>query len=221
MPTGRWAPPGKRRRGFSLIELLVVIVIIGISVTLGLSGILSALKRQRLATAASEVNNLVTKVYSTMQDENLRTFLVFGKYVEGSGTDVAVVVDRNDNGVCDEAIDPNNDGLLHDAPTNLVPWRVRVPEDVALSNVAANGQVFTGAWLRPSGSGPVSAVLLCDFMGRAITPPEAVGGTPAVATGLATVQLSHRDMISGSLSPLVTYTVSIGPLFKSSVRRAP
>lgn len=220
MPTGRWAPPGKRRRGFSLIELLVVIVIVGIAAMLGLSGILSALKRQRLGTAASEVNNLVTKTFTTMQSENLQTFLVFGKYVAGSGTDVAVVVDRNENGVADEAIDPGGDGLFDDAPTDLVPWRVRVPEDVALSNVAANGQVFTGGWRRP-GSGAISATLLCDFMGRAITPPEDATGTPAIATGLATVQLSHRDMIEGSLTPLVTYTVSIGPLFKSSVRRVP
>ena len=220
MPTGRSAPPRKRRKGFSLIELLVVIVIIGLTLTLGLSGIVSALKRQRLGTAANEVNNLVTKVYSTMQDQNLQTFLAFGTYVAGTGTDVAVVIDRNENGVCDEAIDPNNDGLFDDAPTNLVPWRVRVPEDVALSNAAANGQVFTGAWRRPT-SGSVSAALLCDFMGRAITPPEDATGTPAVAAGPSTVQLSHRDMISGSLTPLVTYTVSIGPLFRSSVRRIP
>ena len=220
MPSGRSAPPGKRRRGFSLIELLVVVVIIGLTLTLGLSGIVSALKRQRLGTAASEVNNLVTKVYSTMQDENQQTFLVFGKYVAGTGTDVAVVVDRVENGVCDEAIDPNNDGLFDDAPTNLVPWRYRIPADVALSNAAANGQTFNAPWRRPT-SGPVSAVLLCDFMGRAMTPPEAVGGARAVVNTPATVTLTHAEMISGKLTPAITYTVSIAPLFRSTLRRVP
>ena len=220
MPTGRWAQPGKRRRGFSLIELLVVIVIIGISVTLGLSGILSALKRQRLATAASEVNNLVTKVYSTMQNENLQTFLVFGKYVAGTGTDVAVVIDRPVANVCDEAIDPNNDGLFDDAPRNLVPWRYRIPADIALSNAAANGQTFNAPWRRPT-TGSISAVLLCDFMGRAMTPPAAAGGARAVVNTPATVTLTHADMISGKLTPQVTYTVSIAPLFRSTLQRVP
>ena len=43
----------------------------------------------------------------------------------------------------------------------------------------------------------------------------------AMITGPATVQLSHRDMIDGSLQPLVTYTVSIAPLFKVTVTRVP
>jgi type II secretory pathway pseudopilin PulG len=194
--------------------------ILGITLTLGLSGIVSGLKRQRLATASSEVNTLVTKVYSTMQAENEQTFLVFGKYVANRGTDVAVVVDRTVNGVCDEAIDPNNDGLFDDAPTNLVPWRYRIPADIALSNAAANGQTFNAPWRRPA-TGSISAVILCDFMGRAMTPPEAVGGTRAVVNTPATVTLTHADMISGKLTPQVTYTVSIAPLFRSTLRRVP
>ncbi len=219
MPSSRWAPTRKRRKGFTLVELLVVIAIIGLTVTLGLSGILSALRRQRLSSAANEVGTLAGKAFTTMQDENQQTFLVFSKYVAGSGTDVAVVVDENENGVCDEAIS-NAAGLFSDAPRTRVPWRVRLPEDIALSNTALSGQVFNAQWRRPT-SGAVSAVLLCDFMGRAIIPPEAVGGARAVATGPATVQLCQRDMISGELEPLVTYTVSVAPLFKVTVRRVP
>ena len=63
---------------------------------------------------------------------------------------------------------------------------------------------------------PRAAVLLCDFLGRAVIPT-----TGAMITGPATVQLSHREMISGSLTPLVTYTVSIGPLFQTVLARVP
>jgi hypothetical protein len=63
----------------------------------------------------------------------------------------------------------------------------------------------------------VSAALQCDFLGRAVIP----GAIPAMITGPATIQLSHREMIAGSLQPLVTYTVSIGPLFKTSIARIP
>lgn len=226
MPSSRSAPTRKRRRGFTLVELLVVIAIIGLTVTLGISGIVSALKRQRLASTASEVNNLVTRVYSTMQDQNANVFLAFGKPVAGRGTDVAIVVDANENLVCDEAIDTNNDGLFDEAPRNLVPFRVRVPADVVFSNTDPTALSFNSQWAKPTGTGPVAAVLLCDFMGRALipattapTPPAA--GIFAVPTGAATVQLCHTEMITGRLTPLVTYTLSISPLFKTSVRRVP
>ncbi len=216
MPSGRSAPPGRRRRGFSLIELLIVIVIIGLSVTLGLSGILSALKRQRLNTASAELNTLVGRTLTEMQNRNVPTYLVFGKYVAGVGTDVAVTIDQN-NDQDGFDIDTNGDGLLDDAaPVDRVLHRVRLPEDVALSNTALNAQSFNSQWLRPS-SGPVSAALRCDFMGRAQIP----GAADVMISGPATVQLSHRDMIAGSLTPLVTYTISISPLFKARVTRVP
>ncbi|HQP87076.1 MAG TPA: type II secretion system protein [Thermoanaerobaculia bacterium] len=216
MPTGRSAPPGRRRRGFSLIELIVVLAILGLTLTLGLSGIVSALKRQRLNTASADINTLVNRTLAEMQNRNLATYLVFGKYVAGTGTDVVVTIDRNNDGDGFD-IDTNGDGLFDDAaPVDGVLHRVRLPEDVALSNTALNAQSFNSQWLRPS-SGPVSAALRCDFMGRAQIP----GAAEVMISGPATVQLSHRDMIAGSLTPHVTYTVSISPLFKASVARVP
>ncbi|MBP7676087.1 MAG: type II secretion system protein [Thermoanaerobaculia bacterium] len=216
MPTGRWSPPGKRRRGFSLVELIVVVAIIGITLSLGLTGVLSALRRQRLNTASAEINTLVGRTLTEMQNRNVPTYLVFGKYVAGVGTDVVVTIDQN-NDQDGFDIDTNGDGLFDDAaPVDRILHRVRLPEDVALSNTALNAQNFNSQWLRPS-SGPVSAALRCDSMGRAQIP----GAADVMISGPATLQLSHRDMIAGSLTPLVTYTVSISPLFKARVARVP
>ncbi len=224
------SPParGRRgRRGFTLAEVVVVVAILALTIAIGVGSVSSAVKRQRVASAAEDLKTLAARALSTMQDQNRTTFLVVGRYVAGTGTDAAVVFDANGNNVCDEAIDPNNDNLFfEDAPRILVPWRIRIPEDVALSNSSPTGQVFNTQWARPA-TGPVSAALLCDFMGRAMIPgvtvptPPATAAIVGMATGPATVQLSHADMISGDLTPLVTYTVSVTPLFKASVRRVP
>lgn len=226
MRANRSAQGRMGRRGFSIVELLIAIAVLGIMFAIGITTVGATIRRQRLNSAAEELKTLAGRALTTMQQENQMTFLVIGRYVAGVGTDAAVVIDANGNNVCDEAIDPNNDGLLRDdAPRNLVPWRMRIPADVALSNVALNGQVFNTQWARPA-SGTISAVIQCDFMGRTLIPATTAPTPPAtaisaLATGPATVQLSHEDMISGALTPLVTYTVSVTPLFKASIRRVP
>jgi prepilin-type N-terminal cleavage/methylation domain-containing protein len=203
-------------RGVSLVELLVVVAILGIAFLVGLGGVNSALQRQKLGSAAEEIRNLGARALTEMQNRNAATFLVFGRYVAGAGTDVAVVVDGNGDGDGLD-VDRDGDGLFDDADNeDRVLWRFRVPAEISLSTTAPDAQSFNTQWARPS-SGPVSAALMCDFMGRAMIP----GATPQMISGPATVQLTHREMISGRLTPFVTYTVSVGPLFGASIGRVP
>lgn len=212
----RRARTNTQRRGVSLVELLVVLAILTAALTLGISGLDAAFKRQRLGSAAESLRTLGDRVRAEMQGRNAPAFLVFGRYVAGAGTDVAVVVDGNGDGDGLD-VDANGDGLFDDAANaDRVLWRFRVPADVALSNTALDDQSFNTQWGRPS-SGPVSAVLMCDFMGRAMIP----GSTPNMIAGPATVRLTHREMISERLEPFVTYTLSIEPLFRASIGRTP
>lgn len=233
----------RRRRGFSLIEILVVLLILGIAFTFGLSGLNTALKRQRLNSAAEEVKSLAGRALTESESRNVQTFLVFGKYVDGVGTDVAVVADTNGNGVLDEAYDPNGDGLLDDASPTVVLRRTRVPPEVFLIApidatpvqwAAPGAQVQWRVSPPPGSTTPTfSTAILCDSRGRAMvpgtadtpnpTPPPATisGNPPSMIPGPATIQLTHRDMVSGTLTPLVTYTVSIGPLYKAAIARVP
>ncbi len=212
----------RRARGFSLLEILVVIAILGIALMLGLAGVSSTLKRQRLASAADDLRTIAQRALTEMQNRNVATYLVFGKYVTDVGTDVAVALDTNNNGRIE--IDKNGDGLFDDANNDdTVLWRVRLQPEIALSTTAVNAQSFNAQWAKPA-SGSNSAVLLCDFLGRTMRPD--VSGAPPLAaptqvTAVATVQMTHRDMISGALTPLTVYTLSINPLWAATVQRTP
>ena len=227
MPASRRAQSRTRRRGFSLIEMLIVLFILGIALLFGFAAMNSAFKRQKLGSAAEEVKSLAGRALTEAQSRNVQTFLVFGKYVDGVGTDVAVVADRNGNGLLDEAYDPNGDGLLDDAAPTVVLRRTRVPAEVFLVKaVDASPTQWSAAGDQPQwrvppppsgGTATFSTAILCDSRGRAMVP----GASPSMIPGPATIQFTHRDMVSGSLTPFVTYTVSIGPLFKAAITRVP
>ena len=212
----------RRARGFSLLEVLVVIAILGIALTLGLAGVSSTLKRQRLASAAADVRVMAQRALTEMQNRNVATYLVFGNYVANVGTDVAVALDTNGNGTIE--IDKNGDGLFDDTNNDdTVLWRTRLQPEIALSTTAVNAQSFNAQWARP-GSGSNSAILLCDFLTRAMLPDVSGSvppGAPTQITAPATLQMTHRDMISGALTPEVVYTLTINPLWNARLQRAP
>lgn len=221
-------PVRKRRQGFSLLELIVVVAILGLTAVIGVTNISAAVRRQRLGTAAEEVKNLAGRALTEMQNRNSPTFLVFGRYVTDIGTDVAVILDTDEDGDLDEAIDPNGDGLFDDTAAALLLWRTRIPPDVFLSRDSTNASVvWAGAGEQPQLRAPdvdptapdllFTRALACDFRGRALVP----GAAPEMIRGAARIQLTHRDMVAGSLTPSVVYTVTIAPLFKATVTRVP
>ena len=57
--------------------------------------------------------------------------------------------------------------------------------------------------------------LQCDFQGRAFDPT-----TKVQISVPATVPMTHRDMISGSLKPKVVFTLRVNPVWSASLAQA-
>ncbi|MGZ6987569.1 MAG: pilus assembly FimT family protein, partial [Thermoanaerobaculia bacterium] len=75
------APRPRGRRGFSLVELLAVLFILGIMVVVGGREISRAWKRQKLQSASTDIRVLFQRALSEMQRQNMRTFIQVGPAV--------------------------------------------------------------------------------------------------------------------------------------------
>jgi prepilin-type N-terminal cleavage/methylation domain-containing protein len=191
--------------GFTLVELLVVVAVIGIALLVGIQGLTSTVKRQNLASASNDLTAFAQRVQIEMQRRNTVSFLLVHPWT-AQGTLVELILDTNANGLPDDAV--------------LASYTLR-PE-LALSSTSATGQTFNAQWTSPADG---THYLECDFQGRAMI--TTLSAPPVTATGAqqisapATVPLSHSDMISGSLTPQVVYTLSINPVWKPSLARTP
>ena len=97
-----------------------------------------------------------------------------------------------------------------------IPIQQKGNDDIVLStqNVAwveTNWPVYTGgAVVTPYDNN--FAMIAVDPMGRTLNPNSLV-----MVTQTMTLNVTHRDMVSGSLRPLQTRTIRISPLYTVSV----
>ncbi len=190
-PTEKGAvPPGES--GFSLMELMIVVAILGLIAVIATMVVSQTIKRQRLAAAAGQLQAFMEKAYVLSIQDHSPVFVVLLPQASNGSRTVELVRDSN----TDQALsagDPVMDRLL-------------LTNDILVSNVT---------WPSTTWGGNTVNVLLCDMMGRTMDPtvsPPKMASTPLIS-------LTRFDMTGSnpSLSPAQRYDLSMDQLWHVSL----
>ena len=225
----------KSEKGFSLIEMLVVVFIIGIIAAISTFAVSETLKKARLETMSETVRGLIGRAKSYAVNNQCDVFVILGPtgaaYADTTGPKgIILIVDRNNNQKPDDAIiNTTSDYLCTIGRGTLaqfapgVPVTDRLNNDISLSSadvtkIQANWPIYNGPATLPATPYDKNyAMLVVDPLGRTLDP-----NTFTMVAQTMTLNVTHRDMVPapggpGNLRPLQIRTIRISPLFGVSV----
>jgi prepilin-type N-terminal cleavage/methylation domain-containing protein len=216
------APRPHGRRGFSLVEMLAVVAIIGIIVVIGGSEISRAWKRQKLQSASADIKILFQRAYSEVQRRGYPVFIKVGPLVTAGASrylPIYLIGDNAQNGIIDtfNKTPTATEDLLIDQYNIVVKGLTGtlgvtgVDQEFCLSDDGTN-LVKSTLWSDNSADWNNPRVLMCDFQGRTI---DTLTGRQIGAP--ATLVFTHVDVINGSFQPPTRYMLSINPVWSVRV----
>src|SRR5450759_2857831 len=223
-----YAPRPRGRRGFSLVDLLAVLFILGIMFVVGGREISRAWKRQKVQSASTDIRVLFQRAYSEMQRQNMQTFIQVGPKVTAGAAQympIYLIGDANGNGGIDPFANPptdtNPDLLIgeYDIKANT-----GVDQEFSLSELDVT-KVSSTLWSDDSTNWNDKRAIMCDFQGRAIamasgaTPPPDPVSTGAQIAASATLIFTHVNVVNQALMPPTHYVLSINPVWSVRVAK--
>jgi len=203
------------RRGVSLIELLVVLAIL--LLVFAMAGVLIGppLRKARLAAAANDLTVLAQKAaIEARTQRGGQGLFIFLKATPGTRV-FELVADTGGAASGGDGVFRDPDGGGSDADSVITAVQaLRLPDGIVFYDLPAP---YNNCWSNWGTSGS-NYVLGVDYQGRTVGPGvPAAGLTPAIPgrqiSGLASVNLTHADMASGAVTPLIVHRVTIGAVW--------
>jgi prepilin-type N-terminal cleavage/methylation domain-containing protein len=212
-------------RGFSLAELLVVILILGITFVLGGREVARAWKRQKVQSAANDIKVLFQRALPEMQRRGMVTFVQVGPYTvtpDVQYVPIRLIGDANGNGTLDAAANPPtvaSPDLLIDEYDIMVLGKTGVKGVTGVSpdfclSVLDVTQIQSANWSDNATDWTKVRAIMCDFQGRAIDVT-----TGRQLAGEATLVFTHVDVPTLNFLPSTRFVISVNPIWSVRVRK--
>ena len=200
-------------RGFTLVEILAVLAIVGIILAIGGNEAIKFIKRQRPAAAAQDLQLFTKRVFLESQRRGVDGFLRIAPPTGVNPRSIPVEIWLDSDN--DHAFKPANDRLIDTYRIPLTDAGGADIQQIALSTVAKN-QVESAAWSYNGTAMGTERVLGCDSLGRAYDPT-----TRLQIGAVATLTLTHVEMISSKVLPRRNHQLRISPAWNVQVVPVP
>ncbi len=185
----------RRKRGFSLIEVLIVVALIGITAAIGFGFLSGIFRRQRLTSTAADLKTALQRVRTAGQNRNALAYLRVAPPEPDGTIPVQVYVDTNGNSQLD-------------IPGDLLAQEYLIRDEFTVASPDPDGSGPAGAWDQWSVRATNDYAIGCDFLGRTVNPASQLQVVRPVR-----LELTRDDMVSGQLTPQVSWTLSVNPVW--------